>query len=51
MANLNPKQMRRCNQSSWVRTLKGTTADTVLLVSQNPKSEYSAAKNHGQPQP
>ena len=30
MANLNPEQMRRCNQSSLVRTPKGTAADTVL---------------------
>ena len=45
MANLNPKQTKRCNQSSLVRTLKGTAADTVLLLSSNPKSEYSAAIN------
>ena len=51
MANLNPKQTKRCCQSSLVRTLKGTAADTVLLLSQNPKSEYSAAKTHGQPKP
>ena len=43
MANLNPKQTRRCNQSSLVRTLKGTAPDTVLLLSYNPKSECTAA--------
>ena len=45
MANLNPKQTQRRNQSSLVRNLKGKPADTVLLLTKTLKANTAPRKN------